>query len=159
MRNKTHARLAAFLALALSAAPLVARAETVDVQVDRAKVIKVPTGAATIVIGNPIIAEVTLLKSTGSAVVTGKGYGTTNIITLDATGRQIDDSIVRVTPPTGLVVVQRGLDRQSYSCHPVCMPTVQLGDQAGYFDNASAEISKHASLAAGGGGGGMQQGH
>ncbi|MBV1703441.1 MAG: pilus assembly protein N-terminal domain-containing protein, partial [Hyphomicrobiales bacterium] len=132
MAKQTHARVAALLGLALAASAAAlsaARAETVDVTVDRAKVIKVPAGAATIVIGNPIIAEVLLLKDSGSAVVTGKGYGTTNIITLDATGRQIDDSVVHVTPAPGLLVVQRGMERQSYSCRPVCMPTVQLGDQ------------------------------
>jgi len=58
---------------------------TVVVTVDRAEVMKLPTGVATLVLGNPLIADVSI-QSGGMAVLTGKGYGTTNLLALDNAG-------------------------------------------------------------------------
>ena len=46
---------------------------------------KLPEKVATIVVGNPLIADVSV-QSGGLVVVTGKGYGTTNLIALDRAG-------------------------------------------------------------------------
>ena len=61
-------------------------------------------------------------------VVTGKGYGLTNLIALDAQGNIIDEKNIEVEPAKAVLVVQRGNERESYWCNPLCMPTVQLGD-------------------------------
>ena len=47
---------------------------------------KLPDQVATIVIGNPLIADATL-QSGGVLVVTGKGYGATNLLALDRGGQ------------------------------------------------------------------------
>ena len=65
---------------AFGAAPV--RADTVTVPVDRARVMKLPERVATIIIGNPLIADAAL-QSGGVLVITGKGYGTTNMLALD----------------------------------------------------------------------------
>ncbi len=104
-----------------------------SVTVDRAKVIRLPERTQTVVIGNPAIADM-LIQKNGVVVVTGKSYGVTNLIALDANGNMLAESTVSVSAPSdAIVVVQRGLERQSYSCTPNCQPSVLLGDAATYF--------------------------
>ena len=60
-----------------------------------------------------MIADVTLLKSGNTMIVTGKGFGQTNMIALDAGGNPVAElNIVVVGDPRALAV-QRGMDRQS----------------------------------------------
>ena len=42
-----------------------------------------------------------------------------------------------------LVVVYRGVDRESYSCAPECEPRITLGDTPNYF-NATLGAVRHA---------------
>ena len=56
---------------------------------------KLPDRVATIVIGNPLIADATL-QSGGILVITGKGYGSTNLLALDRDGRVVMDKTVQV---------------------------------------------------------------
>ncbi len=108
--------------------------ESVSVIVDQARVIKLPERVATIVVGNPLIADVTLQPG-GMVVVTGKGYGSTNMIALDRTGAVLADRSIQVEGPNDkLVTVFRGVDRESYSCTPTCQRRATLGDAPSYFD-------------------------
>ena len=62
-------------------------------------------------------------------VVTGKGYGATNFIAMDRSGEVLVDRVIQVEGPTDqLVTVYRGVDRESYSCMPICQRRVTLGD-------------------------------
>ena len=108
--------------------------DMVAVIVDQAKVIKLPEKVATIVVGNPLIADVTLQPG-GMVVVTGKGYGSTNMIAMDRSGSILADRSIQVEGPMDKrVTVYRGLERESYSCTPVCERRVTLGDGRAYFD-------------------------
>jgi Flp pilus assembly secretin CpaC len=119
----------------------------VSVVVDRAKIIRLPERTQTVVVGNPGIADVTLQRN-GIVVLTGKSYGLTNLIALDAAGNMLAESTVRVQAPTeALVVVQRGLERESYSCTPRCQPSIVLGDSGKYFGDAAAQAGAHNSVA------------
>lgn len=111
------------------------QADTVTVQVDQARVIKLPERVATIVIGNPLIADASL-QSGGILVLTGKGFGATNLVALDRGGRVVMDKIVQVLGPAGgeLVVVYKGVERESYSCSPECERRITLGDSPAYFN-------------------------
>src|SRR5450755_4262421 len=53
-------------------------ADPITVVLDQATIAKLPEHVSTIVIGNPLIADVTV-QAGGLLVVTGKGYGTTNL--------------------------------------------------------------------------------
>ena len=123
--------------LALSAAAFAGTADDiVAVVVDQAKVVKLPDKVATIVVGNPLIADVTLQPG-GMVVVTGKGYGSTNMIAMDRAGGVLADRSIQVEGPVDkLVTVFRGLERESYSCTPACQRRVTLGDGKAYFDAA-----------------------
>jgi len=150
-------RFAAILVLALgfgltganAAAPQAATGQVLSVTIDQAKIAKIPEGTTTLVIGNPIVADVTMLKGSGALVVTGKGFGETNLIALDAQGNVLDEKTIRVEPTRSVLVVQRGGSRESYSCAPVCMPTVQLGDAKALFEDSTAQIGTRNSLAQG----------
>ena len=108
--------------------------ELIAVSVDQAKLVKFPDQIATIVVGNPLIADVTLQPG-GLVVVTGKGYGATNVIAIDRRGQVLMDRIIQVEGPSDKVVtVFRGVERESYSCAPVCQRRATLGDSMAYFN-------------------------
>ena len=135
------------LAIAILLWPLAAFAEpsgdTIAVNVDQAKLVRLPTRVATIVVGNPLIADVTL-QTGGIIVVTGKGYGATNFIAMDRAGEILVDRVIQVEGPTDrLVTVYRGVERESYSCMPICQRRVTLGDSESYF---KATIDQAGSL-------------
>jgi hypothetical protein len=104
------------------------------VVLDQAQIMKLPDRVGTIVIGNPLIADVSLQPG-GMMVVTGKGYGATNIIALDRSGATLMNTTVQVVGPRdNVVVVYRGVERESYSCAPKCERRITLGDAPTYFD-------------------------
>jgi Flp pilus assembly secretin CpaC len=108
-------------------------AETLAVTVDQATVMKLPEKVATIVVGNPLIADVAV-QSGGLVVVTGKGYGSTNLIVLDRSGAVLMERSVVVRGATDRSVqVYRGVERETYSCTPDCERRITLGDSATYF--------------------------
>jgi len=133
------AGMALSLVFGLLLLPIAAIAEPSDdaisVNVDQAKLFKLPNRVATIVVGNPLIADVTL-QNGGIIVVTGKGYGATNFIAMDRGGEVLVDRTIQVEGPTDrLVTVYRGIDRETYSCMPVCQRRVTLGDDDKYFQS------------------------
>ena len=122
--------------------PARADTDTVTINVDQANIMQLPDRVATIVIGNPLIADATL-QSGGVLVVTGKGYGTTNLLALDRGGRVLMSKTVQVlsagTEDMDMVVVYKGVDRESYSCAPNCERRITLGDSTAYFSANLAE--------------------
>jgi Flp pilus assembly secretin CpaC len=108
-------------------------AEVIKVHLDQAKLLKVPDGTSTLVVGNPLIADVAVQPG-GMLVVTGKGYGNTNLVALDRSGAIIMEHQVQVQGPLGqTVVVFRGVERETYSCTPDCEKRITLGDTQNYF--------------------------
>ena len=132
-----------------TAAPQATKPESVVVMVDHAKVVRLPEKAQTVIIGNPAIADVAIQKN-GVMVVTGKSFGVTNLIALDAGGALLAESLVRVGADSdSLLTVQRGLERESYSCTPVCQPAAQLGDAQKYFGEVGAQANTRSASALG----------
>jgi hypothetical protein len=94
--------------------------DRIAVYVDQAKLVKLPAKVSTIVVGNPLIADVTL-QSGG----------------MDRNGEVLVDRQIQVEGPTDqLVTVYRGVERESYSCMPICQRRVTLGDGETYFKSA-----------------------
>ena len=122
-------------------------AEVVSVYLDQAKIIPIPETTVTVVIGNPMFVDASMLKSGGKLVLTGKGYGETNLVTLDKNGETLSESTVRVLPGGTNLVVQRGVDRESYICNPRCQPTVSLGDSTKYMGETSGQIASRNAAA------------
>ena len=153
---RRHVRICLLATAAALASPSMSLAEptvdTIAVNVDQAKLVRLPGKVATIVVGNPLIADVTLQPG-GMIVVTGKGYGATNFIALDRGGEILVDRQIQVEGPSDrLVTVYRGVDRESYSCMPVCQRRVTLGDSDTYFTttmNQAGALNSNASGTAG----------
>ncbi|MGY3371574.1 hypothetical protein ACVWZL_008699 [Bradyrhizobium sp. GM2.4] len=110
---RRHARVCLLVATAVLASPAAVIAESADtiaVNVDQAKLVRLPGKVATIVVGNPLIADVTLQPG-GMIVVTGKGYGATNFIALDRGGEILVDRQVQVEGPSDRLVTRLSRDR------------------------------------------------
>ena len=104
-----------------------AASEPLDVSIDFAKVLKIGKPAHTIIVGNPGIADASVGDET-TLVLTGKSAGTTNLIVLDADGGEIMNSVVRVSSDVRqLTTVFYGVERQTFSCAPVCEAVVSVG--------------------------------
>ncbi|OPY99585.1 pilus assembly protein CpaC [Bradyrhizobium sacchari] len=151
---RRHARVCLLVAAAVLASPSAGLAEptadTIAVNVDQAKLVRLPGKVATIVVGNPLIADVTLQPG-GMIVVTGKGYGATNFIALDRAGEILVDRQIQVEGPSDrLVTVYRGVERESYSCLPICQRRVTLGDSDNYFNTTMGQAGSLSSNAIGG---------
>jgi len=148
-RGLARARLLHWPAAALSLVVLLSPAaaaplptpETIVVVLDQARLLQLPDRAANVVIGNPLVADLSIQPG-GLAVVTGKSYGATNFIVTDKKGAVLMEKTVEVTGGADQnVVVYRGTDRETYSCTPQCSPRLTLGDSTDYFNKTLAEIT------------------
>jgi putative type II/III system pilus formation protein len=119
----------------IATAAMPALAADISIVLDQAKLEKLPDRVATIVVGNPLIADGTV-QAGGLMVVTGKGYGVTNLLALDRAGNVLMEKTIEVRGPgPDVVVVYRGIERESYSCAPSCERRITLGDSPAYFDS------------------------
>ena len=125
--------------------------ESITVVVDQAKLIKLPEKVATIVVGNPLIADITVQRNQ-VMVVTGKNFGTTNMIALDNKGSIISESqIVVMSPQKDRLIVMRGQETETYACNPDCGPVIQIGDSDRHFGRAGAQSRDRSTNANAGG--------
>ncbi|MGL4490596.1 MAG: pilus assembly protein N-terminal domain-containing protein [Rhizobiaceae bacterium] len=93
---------------------------TIDVVLNQAKIVKLSRAADTIVIGNPDIADAAV-KDSRTIVITGKYFGTTNFVVLDAKGNPIVDQQISVSRSVDNTVnVYRQANVQTLSCTPYC---------------------------------------
>ena len=123
----------------------------VVVHVDQAKILRLPERTATLVVGNPLIADA-VVQPGGVVVITAKSYGATNLVALDRTGATLFDGSVQVMGPADkVVIVFRGIERETYSCVPNCERRATVGDSAGYFTTNINQIGAFGSLAQSGG--------
>ncbi len=138
-------RVAAFaLAAVIGISAVPAFAETtgpVSVKVNMARILRISAPANTVIIGNPGVADVTIQDSQ-TLVLTGKSYGQTNMIVLDAQGKAIADTLIEVVQAQAdIVTVYMGQARTTLSCAPVCQPTVMLGDDPGFSSSVAGSTS------------------
>ena len=91
-------------------------------------------------------------KNNNTMVITGKGFGQTNLIAIDGAGSLIEEEQIQVLPAKTVLVLQNGSSRISYACNPTCMPTVQLGDDDKIFKDTGEQISTRNGYASGGSG-------
>lgn len=92
----------------------------IEVTMNQAKIIKLTREADTIIVGNPQIADASV-QDPSTIVLTGKGFGVTNIVILDETGAPIvDDQITVTRSTTSTVRIYRRANVQTLSCTPYC---------------------------------------
>ncbi len=142
--------IAAFLVgLLLAGGPALAETtEPISVKVNMARILRISAPAATVIIGNPGVADVTI-QDPQTLVLTGRSYGQTNLIVLDSAGNPVADTVVSVIQgQADIVTVYMGTARQTLACEPVCQPTIMLGDDGGFTEAAGKSTAAVDNMAA-----------
>ncbi|MEM7774762.1 MAG: pilus assembly protein N-terminal domain-containing protein [Pseudomonadota bacterium] len=143
------ARLGAVLACIIASLHGTAQASDLIVKYDQSQLLRLPRPVAEIIIGNPTIADVSV-QSSNLLVITGKSFGITNIIALDADRNIIQDQRVLVQRDERKVVnLHRGGARQSYNCSPQCNPSIVVGDDDKYFGKIAGDSTRKIKLSEG----------
>lgn len=114
----------AALAAAAIASPALAGNST-SVAIDHTTRINLRSPAASVIVGNPAIADVTVVDER-TLFLSGRGYGVTEVTVLDPLGRTIWSGEVVVTAPTqGAVSVYRGSAVTEMACAQSCSATAR----------------------------------
>jgi Flp pilus assembly secretin CpaC len=92
----------------------------IEVTMNQAKIVKLSRAADTIVVGNPAIADASV-QDASTIVLTGKGFGVTNLVVLDKDGSPIvDEQVTVVRQDASSVRIYRRAAIQTMSCTPYC---------------------------------------
>lgn len=92
----------------------------INVIMNQAKIVKLSRAADTVIVGNPEIADAAV-QDASTIVLTGKGFGTTNFVVMDAEGNAIVDEMVVVSRDfANTMRIYRGTEIQTLSCSPNC---------------------------------------
>ncbi len=123
------------LTFSLTPLPALAQGDAISVMVNMARILRINSPAATVVVGNPGVADVTI-QDPQTLILTGRSFGATNLIIMDQQGNPIIDTFVEVIQGNDeLVTVYQGASRTTLSCEPVCQPVIMLGDDTNYTTN------------------------
>jgi hypothetical protein len=146
-RALTITVLAGAIVLAGMARPTAQGIDDIIVTYDQSQLLSLSRPAAEIIIGNPVIADVSV-QSGNLLVITGKSFGITNMIALDAKRQVIFERRILVKRDDVRVVnLQRGdKGRQTFNCTPQCNPTVTVGDDKEYFESIMKAAEKKSSM-------------
>jgi Flp pilus assembly secretin CpaC len=117
---------AGMLASALVSLP--AWAAGFQVEINQSKLHRINGEAATVIVGNPSIANVSV-GTPNTLVVFGRSYGSTNLIALDENGRTLSSIDIDVVAPRhGNLTVTKGTGQLAYNCSPRCERVINPTD-------------------------------
>jgi len=104
----------------------VAQSARLSVGIDQAARVQLRGPAGSVIVGNPQIADVTVVDA-NTLYITGKGYGVTEIVAVDTIGRTVFQSEVVVTDGAGLgrVRVWRGGQATEMACAASCSASMR----------------------------------
>jgi hypothetical protein len=112
------------------------------VRYDQSTLLKMPRPVVDIIIGNPTIADVAV-QGGNMLVITGKSFGVTNIIALDAERNVVQDQrLIVIKDESRILNLHKGAARFSYNCTPNCNPTLTIGDETAHFDSLGKSTDK-----------------
>ncbi|CDM55905.1 MULTISPECIES: pilus assembly protein N-terminal domain-containing protein [Rhizobium] len=107
-----------------------AQQDVLRVYMDQARVLKLDRPVSKVIVGNAKVADATVADSK-TIVLTGRSFGTTNLVLLDADGNAIlDESILVSIDEANTVRVFRQTERSVLSCTPNCEQHSQQGAEA-----------------------------
>lgn len=134
--------LGALAVVGFPACTLAGEGVALNVAIDQARIIRLQKDAVQIIVGNPVIADVAA-QSSRLLVVTGKSFGTTNLIALDQDGAEIFSTQLAVGDGGGAtVMLYSGTVRRSYHCAPNCQRTLSVGDDKSQFDDLAQAVER-----------------
>jgi Flp pilus assembly secretin CpaC len=115
----------------LSALPAAAQDDMLRVYMDHARVLKLDRPVSKVIVGNAKVADATVADAK-TIVLTGRSFGTTNLVLLDQDGNAILDENILVSIDEGNTVrVYRQTERTVLSCSPNCEQHAQQANDTG----------------------------
>ncbi len=148
-------RVSALALLLLVASTGPALAESLTVPIDHSTRLSIGGSAASVVVGNPQVADVTVVDS-HTVFISGRGYGETDVVVLDSAGRTVYSGEVLVgSPNNGRVSVYRGAARTDMACAPGCEVSFRSATKGSSSGSDGGAAAPSASAAPGGGIAGM----
>ncbi|NBB51681.1 pilus assembly protein CpaC [Rhizobium sp. CRIBSB] len=120
-------RSAAVLSLLalVAATPAAAQSRPLSVDIDQSTRVQLRAPAGSVIVGNPRIADVTVVDA-NTLFIVGKGYGVTEVVAVDVLGRTVFQSQVVVTAgDTGRVRVWRGGQVTEMACASTCSTSIR----------------------------------
>jgi hypothetical protein len=131
MRRATLILSLALAACGVGLPALAAAGGDMTIAVDETRRIELHGTAATIVVGDPAVADVTV-SDAHSLVLIGRGFGVTHLQVADRAGRTLLDGRVNVVPPDeGHITYYRGAEAAEYACGGVRCREVGKSDSSG----------------------------
>lgn len=115
------------------AAPALAAGITVPI--DQAKIVTFAKPVSTVYVGNPSMADVTVIDSKRIFVL-GKSFGTTNLIAMDKNGELLSDYSLTVLghASSSTVTLDRGAEQYTFACAAQrCEPAPVPGDNGTFY--------------------------
>jgi hypothetical protein len=126
-----------------------ARADSVSVPMDEVRVIAFSQPVTTVYVGDPVIADVTMIDPK-HAFLLGKTFGETNVIALGPNGKELSNRhVVVFGRRMGAVTLNRGAQTFNYTCTPLHCETQPVpGDPNEYVSNTTSAIDVHENMGA-----------
>lgn len=149
MRRLVLASIATAAVLVTSVAGAQQGRPVLGVRLDEATILRLPAPAQTLIIGNPAVADA-VVHDGMTLIVTGKSFGTTNLIALDRRGQVLAERQIQVgQPESSILTVQRGEELETYACAPTCRRAPVIGDSPRAFDVTVGQTQARSGLAVG----------
>jgi Flp pilus assembly secretin CpaC len=125
----------------------VAQPHGISVPMDEVRVVQFSSPVSTVYVGNPSIADVSMIDNR-HAFVLGKGFGGTNMVALDADGKQIVNDAISVYARAGsTVTLMRGANKTTLACGGArCENSPMPGDDKDTYDIRMGQIEKHQDM-------------
>jgi hypothetical protein len=138
-RISRFVRLAAVPALMMLSGTALAE---VRLGMDQVRLVTIRVPFKAISVGNPLIADATVVDET-HVFVTGREFGQTNLVAVDDEGNQVADELITVTTPQGaMVTLQRGPTWYTLACNAGrCDVRPTPGDDTGKYRDDSTAIT------------------
>ncbi|MEM8986558.1 MAG: pilus assembly protein N-terminal domain-containing protein [Pseudomonadota bacterium] len=129
----------ALVATAATTVPASA-AQELWVAVDQARPLKLKRAAASLIVGNPSIADISI-HDDQTLFILGKSQGVTNLFIMDNEGETIENLTITVTMPRGqFLTLNKGGDQYSFTCTHRCEQTPAVGDSQDAFQLVTGQI-------------------
>jgi hypothetical protein len=124
-------------------------ADNIEIPLDQVHVLAFKAPVKTVFVGNPVVADVTVIDSM-HVFILGKNFGRTNIVALDDKGQEsFNEQVIVLERPGSTVTVQRGAAKMTLNCNTSrCESAPTPGDENVPYDAVIGQIEKREGLSA-----------
>lgn len=113
----------------------------ITILLDHMQRIKIAKPASVVMIGNPAIADITMLDPS-IAFISAKSIGATNMVALDGNGDEIVNYQILVREPqVKRVSIRRAFTKENYQCAPDCNRALSMTDTQEAFSETSGIVA------------------